>query len=76
MLAALEARATARGSSRRVLLSAATARRFCADAGYTEDGAPECKFSCPGYRLAKTLPDPPRGTDRSSLVLSCRKEQP
>lgn len=58
LLAALEARAAARGNDRCTLTSTATARRLYTAAGYAEDGPAECKFGIPADRLAKALPRP------------------
>ena len=56
MLAALEARAAARGNTRCTLLSSGTARRFYLTAGYVEDGAEPGKFGTPAsYPMSKAL---------------------
>ena len=44
LLAALEARAAERGSTRCTLLSTETAHRFYLSRGYVDDGAPQGKF--------------------------------
>jgi GNAT superfamily N-acetyltransferase len=44
LLAALEARASDRGSARCTLLSTETAHRFYLSRGYVDDGAPQGKF--------------------------------
>lgn len=61
MLAALEARAAARGNVRCTLISTGTARRFYTAAGYATAGAAEIKFGIPGYPMAKALPHPTDG---------------
>ncbi len=54
LLAALEARAMARGNSRVRLLSTETARRFYRAAGYVEAGAAQGKFgTTSSYPMAK-----------------------
>jgi len=56
LLAALEARARAKGNVRCHLLSTETARRFYRAEGYVETGQPEHKFgSRGGYPMSKAL---------------------
>jgi GNAT superfamily N-acetyltransferase len=56
LLAALEARAAARGAGRCSLISTETARRFYRARGYDEFGAPVRKFGMDsGYPMAKSL---------------------
>jgi GNAT superfamily N-acetyltransferase len=59
LLRALESRAVERGSTRCTLHSTETARRFCRDAGYVEDGPPDGKFGASGgYPMSKQLVPP------------------
>lgn len=56
LVAALERRARERGSIRCTLSSTKTARRFYLDAGYTDNGTPQCAFgmlSC--FPMAKRI---------------------
>jgi GNAT superfamily N-acetyltransferase len=56
MLAALEARAIARGCDRCTLVSTETALRLYRAAGYVEDGPPEGKFGTTGsYPMVRRL---------------------
>lgn len=56
LLAALEARAAARGATRCTLISTETARRFHRARGYAEPGAPVRKFGMDsGYPMSKSL---------------------
>lgn len=56
MLGVLEARAAAKGNTRCVLISTATARRFYKANGYVEDGPPVGVFGITsGYPMAKLL---------------------
>lgn len=56
MIAALEARAAARGNTRCTLISTETARSFCRARGYLEDGPPDHKFGASGgYRMSRGL---------------------
>jgi GNAT superfamily N-acetyltransferase len=55
LLAALEARAAARGHDRCTLFSTETARRFYRDAGYVDTGPPDSKFGTASYPMAKRL---------------------
>jgi GNAT superfamily N-acetyltransferase len=55
MLAALEARAVARGNDRCRLSSTITAARFYRANGYADDGAPDVLFGIPGYPMIKSL---------------------
>ena len=56
MLAALEARAMARGNAQTTLISSETARRFYHTAGYVEVGPPQRKFGTDAsYPMTRTL---------------------
>ena len=55
VLAALEARAVARGNDSCRLNSTATAARFYQANGYADDGAPETLFGIAGYPMMKSL---------------------
>jgi GNAT superfamily N-acetyltransferase len=55
MLAALEARALARGNASCRLHSTSTARRFYLSAGYVEDGPPIDLFGTVSHPMAKRL---------------------
>ena len=56
MIAALEARAAARGNARCTLISTETARAFYRASGYTEDGPPDNKFGARrGYPMSRVL---------------------
>jgi len=56
LLAALEARAMARGNGRCTLRSTETARRFYLDRGYCEDGPADGEFgTASGYPMSKRL---------------------
>lgn len=55
MLAALEARAVARGNTRTALLSTETAQRFYLARGYVDAGAPKELFGTRSYPMAKVL---------------------
>ncbi len=60
LLAALEARAAARGAERCVLASTGTARRFYHASGYVEEGSPTRKFGAEsGYPMWKGLSPKP-----------------